>query len=379
MEREGQGSSGGSSQAAEEEPSRISEKKRVIMAVTQMLDSGTLVEKSLRLLEQLADCIQCSQAETTREAGPNKQAAVQQATPARGEPVEVEPSEAPKGEPSSGGDSECLTEKKVIVSSLRTTSEDRWACKVPSCTGGFHRLKDCRLFHKMDPEDRFKLVDSHGLCLGCLTPGHGRAARSCPYEEERADACKRTACRKRHHYLLHVEQRRAKKGSGKSPPAQPPSLLEDPTPTEDLGCEVQLVAQWISTKGGAPALVFWDTGSQVTLITQKMAQPLGLVAIPSSPLRLEGIREGHRPRAATRFKVPLVDIGGRAIAVTAYGVDVITSPLVGGDIAPMREAFPEVPAGGLVSASGEVSLLMGQDNLSLFQPSGEEWATPRFT
>ncbi len=32
----------------------------------------------------------------------------------------------------------------------------------------------------------------------------------------------------------------------------------------------------------------------------------------------------------------------------------------------MREAFPEVPAGGLVVAAGKVSLLMGQDNLSLF-------------
>jgi hypothetical protein len=142
----------------------------------------------------------------------------------------------------------------------------------------------------MDPEDRFKLVDSHGLCLGCLTPGHGRAARSCPYEEERADACKRTSCRRRHHYLLHVEQRKAKKGPRKSPPAQLPSMLEDPTPTEDLGCEVQLVAQWISTKRGVPALVFWDTGSQVTLITQKMAHTLGLAAIPNSPLRLVTVR-----------------------------------------------------------------------------------------
>ncbi len=59
MEREGQGSSGEPSQTAEEEQSRILEKKRVIMAVTQMLDSGTLDEKSFRLLEQLADCIQC--------------------------------------------------------------------------------------------------------------------------------------------------------------------------------------------------------------------------------------------------------------------------------------------------------------------------------
>ncbi len=115
------------------------------------------------------------------------------------------------------------------------------------------------------------------------------------------------------------------------------------------------------------------------LVTQKMARALGLAAIPSSPLRLEGIGEGHRPRAATRFKVPLVDTGGRTIVVTAYGVDVIMSPLTGGDAAPMRETFPEVPLGGLVSASGEVSLLMGQDNLSLSQSSGEERVTPRCT
>jgi hypothetical protein len=97
-----------------------------------------------------------------------------------------------------------------------------------------------------------------------------------------------------------------------------------------------------------------------------MAHSIGLTAIPSSPLRLEGIGDGHRPRAATRFKVPLVDTGGRVITVTAYGVDNIISPLAGGDITLMRETFPEVPAGGLVLTSGEVSLLMGQDNLSLF-------------
>ena len=173
---------------------------------------------------------------------------------------------------------------------------------MPSCTGKFHRLKDCRRFHKMEPEERLNLADLHGLCLGCLTPGHGRAARACPYEEERADACKKAACRRRHHQLLHVEERKAKRSPERGSLVRPPSPHEDRTPTEDLGCEVQLVAQWVSTKGGTPALVFWDTGSQVTLITQKMARDLGLTAIPSSPLRLEGIGEGHRPRAATRFK-----------------------------------------------------------------------------
>ncbi len=129
---------------------------------------------------------------------------------------------------------------------------------------------------------------------------------------------------------------------------------------------MHLVAQWVTTKGGVPSLVFWDTGSQVTLVTQKMAHAIGLTAIPSSPLRLEGIGDSHRPRAATHFKVPLVDTGGRVITVTAYGVDNIMSPLTGGDVTLMRETFQEVPTGGLVSTSGEVSLLMGQDNLSLF-------------
>jgi hypothetical protein len=218
----------------------------------------------------------------------------------------------------------------------------------------------------MEPEDRVELVEHHGLCLGCLTPSHGKTARSCPYPEERADARQRSACKGRHHYLLHVDKRKAKRSPGKGSPAQPPSVFGDPTPTEDPGCEVQLVAQSVSTKGGVPSLVFWDTGSQVTLVTQKMAHAVGLEAIPSSPLRLEGIEDGHRPRAATCFKVPLVNTDGRVITVTAYGVDNIMSPLGGGDITLMREAFPEVPTGGLVPVSGEVSLLMGQDNLSLF-------------
>jgi hypothetical protein len=64
--------------------------------------------------------------------------------------------------------------------------------------------------------------------------------------------------------------------------------------------------------------------------------------------------------------VPLIDTGGRVITVTAYGIENIMSPLESGDITLMRETFPEVPNSGLVVAAGEVSLLMGQKNLSLF-------------
>jgi hypothetical protein len=73
-----------------------------------------------------------------------------------------------------------------------------------------------------------------------------------------------------------------------------------------------------------------------------------LQAIPSSPLRLEGIGDGHRSKATIRYKVPLIDTGGRVITVTPYGIENIMSPLGSGDITLMREAFPEVPTGGLV-------------------------------
>jgi D-alanyl-D-alanine carboxypeptidase len=141
MEREGEESSSESSQAAEEEQSRTAEKRRLVMAVTRTLDSGTLDEKSLRLLEQLADCAQRPRVRSTQEAEPVKQAAAQQATPTRRGLMDTEPAEVPTGEPSSGGDSEHNAEEKVIVGSLRTMSGDRWTCKVPSCTGRFHRLK----------------------------------------------------------------------------------------------------------------------------------------------------------------------------------------------------------------------------------------------
>jgi hypothetical protein len=149
------------------------------MAVTQMLDSGMLDERSSRLLEQLAGCIRCLPTETAygSESDPE---ATQQPAPPRKEPTEAESSEEPGVEPNPDNVSGIPTEERAVVGSLRTTPEDQWTCKVPSCTGRFHRLKDCRFFHGMEPEDRIKLAEHHDLCLGCLTPGHGRAAGSCP-------------------------------------------------------------------------------------------------------------------------------------------------------------------------------------------------------
>jgi hypothetical protein len=52
-------------------------------------------------------------------------------------------------------------------------------------------------------------------------------------------------------------------------------------------------------------------------------------------------------RCPVQYKVLLIDTGGRVVLVTAYWIELIMSCLKEGNLAPMRAAFPEVPAGGL--------------------------------
>ena len=93
---------------------------------------------------------------------------------------------------------------------------------------------------------------------------------------------------------------------------------------------------------------------------------MGLQAIPSQFVKLHCVGGGRGTMARARYKVPLLDIGRRVVTINAFDVENIMPPLEEGDLASMKAAFPEVPAGGLVAAAGEVSLLVGQDNLSMF-------------
>ncbi len=384
-----------------------------------------------------------------------------------------------------------ITTVEAVVGSLRIIQEDEWRCKVSSCTGDFHRLKDCLRFGHMDPKNRMVLVERLKLCMACLTPGHNQLARKCPYKEERADACREPACKAGHHPLLHIKGGRKRQGQEglravleggtreeahpettdtlhtghqaeeegwsckmrtcraelhtlrecgefrELPPAARFNLVRqhdlcqvcrgprwcqvkgencrwrnrirmelcgesrcrrkhhqllpvekglekeeqgERSPAEssvaasvsglaqggELWSPGQLVAEWIRTPKGGPRLAFWDTGSQVTLITNRAVQAMGLQAIHSPFLKLQCVGDGRSTTAKAQYKVPLLDIGGRVVTLLAFGIENIMPPLKEGDLASMKAAFPEVPTGGLVTAAGEVSLLVGQDNLSLF-------------
>jgi hypothetical protein len=73
---------------------------------------------------------------------------------------------------------------------------------------------------------------------------------------------------------------------------------------------------------------------------------MGLQAVPSPFVRLQCVGNGHGTMAKARYKVPLLDIGGRVVTLLAFGIENIMSPLQEGDLASMKAAFPEVPPAG---------------------------------
>ncbi len=178
-------------------------------------------------------------------------------------------------------------------------------------------------------------------------------------------------CNQAHHHLLHVEggpspRRHPQPGQATTTSRQHDAQAVAAAVQLEPQPPVQLVTQRIRTAAGRSCIAFWDTGSQVTLMTHEAAKDMGLKPIPGPPLNLMGVGNSQKTRSTVRYKIPLVNTGGRTVEVAAYGMGHIMDPLETIDPKQMRAVFPEVPTGGIEAAGGGVDLLTGHDNLRLF-------------
>jgi hypothetical protein len=165
---------------------------------------------------------------------------------------------------------------------------------VLTCAESYHPLIACLQFLLMSPEERMYLVATAGLCRGCLTPGHGVAIRTCPFRRELKGLCAKPKCKQAHHQLLHLEGKpelRSCHRSGRGTDAPNQHHVHIVAATVHLADQppVHLVTQRIRTTAGEPCITFWDTGSQVTLMTHGAAKGMGLKPIPGPPLNLMGV------------------------------------------------------------------------------------------
>ncbi len=250
----------------------------------------------------------------------------------------------------------------VYVGVLHVSSHAGWACHMIECTEPYHALRECGFFRSLSTGERARRVRRLKLCEGCLTFGHSTRARSCPFRREDDGLCSVRKCGKGHHSLLHDN------GVGESTSPQGVEQEEEVTCSSGMAARnpVQLMTQWVKDGGGASCLAFWDLGSQVSLVTTQYAHKRKLVQMGRSSLKLSGLGSGPALRATYRYKVTLTRTDGQIVELVAHGLESIASNLDAIDPRILRQAFPEVPDGGLEGASGLVSLLIGQDNLRLF-------------
>ena len=188
------------------------------------------------------------------------------------------------------------------------------------------------------------------LCEGCLTLGHSTRARSCPFRKGDDGLCPVRKCGRGHHRLLHDD------GIGGSIASQDAEREEEASCNSGMSVRnpVQLMTQWVKDGGGESCLAFWDLGSQVSLVTTQYAQERKLVQMGRSSLKLSGLGSGPALRATYRYKVMLTHTNGQIVELVAHGLETIASNLDAIDPRVLRQAFPEVPEGGLEGASSRV-------------------------
>ncbi len=259
--------------------------------------------------------------------------------------------------------SEARDERETVcVGVLHVSSRAGWTCHMNECTEPYHALRECDVFRSLSTGERARRVKRLKLCEGCLTFGHSTRARRCPFRGEDEGLCPVKKCGKGHHSLLHDD--------GTEERAAPQDIEQEEEATCNSGMAarnpVQLMTQWVKDGGGASCLAFWDLGSQVSLVTTQYAQERKLVQMGRSSLKLSRLGSGPALRVTYRYKVTLTRTDGQTVELIAHGLETIASNLDAIDPRILRQAFPEVPEGGLEGASGRVSLLIGQDNLRLF-------------
>src|SRR5450830_458158 len=226
-----------------------------------------------------------------------------------------------------------------------------------------HRPVTCTFFMTSTPGWRYAKCMAADICLVCLVPGHGAAVaaadglRDCPVSP---GTSKCRTCGNRHHLEVSCKspfEESRERSSATAAVNVAASLGNRP---------VQVLAQRVQVGGCSEDFIaFWDSGSQVTMLTHSRAAACGLRSEEAAPLQVQGFN-GESTPLGRGYHVPLVTKDGELCTIFAYGVDNITTDLTSCLDREAAAAFPDVPWEDVKGVQGKVEMLMGYDNAGIF-------------
>jgi len=210
-----------------------------------------------------------------------------------------------------------------------------------------HTLSECENYLSMSLQERWRVVLKNSLCHVCFSGEH--EWKDCG-TRSLSHRCHGTP----HNHLLCPEES----------PGNYTLAAQVTDPETRSAQSVLLQVQEVHVENAPNCVVLYDTGSQVTLVTEEYAQEAELRKVRPSELVVNGVGEGSiEPEHV--YEVPLLKISGGVEKIEAHGV-----PTLMPGVGPMAmdrlvEAFPEVPEAEVCYPKGEVNLLIGLDNAFL--------------
>ena len=219
-----------------------------------------------------------------------------------------------------------------------------WIHKTPSQSVEFYAK-----FLEMSVAEIFEAAKQAGACFKCLKTNR-HIAKNCLNSSQCTVFEEGQICGKRHHPLFH---RKLDSDTAVNQNNEVHNVLgNDDRPilaVNAIQCKNQLIN------------VMWDSGANISLITRRATQRLGLKG-KSTTLSIVKVGDDLTSLDSKEVEVPLEDLQGKIWTVQAYEIDEITANLNQVDTQQIQSHFPEINASTITKPEGKIDMLIGVDS-----------------
>ena len=214
-----------------------------------------------------------------------------------------------------------------------------------SCSGELpHKLSDCPRFKAEAVCKRKRLVKKFALCFKCLEAGH-----------EAKDCLHKIAGEL--NPLLQVRQSDPKASRKVNAGTASSAALAS-------NAAVLVPAQEVKLPDGGTCIVMYDTGSQITLISESCAKQIKARHVGESSLQIIGIGNGKSVPYRI-FEISLAGKDGKNLTFRAHSVTELPVQTAPYDLDVIQKVFPKVSTNSISCPVGTISILLGADNAQL--------------
>ncbi|XP_071519126.1 uncharacterized protein [Panulirus ornatus] len=204
-----------------------------------------------------------------------------------------------------------------------------------------HDITQCTVFQKLNSKEKIDAVYRMGACFLCLQLGH-RGRRQCSQKSLCGE------CGRGHHQILHncFGKEQGYINSSLSP---------------KRGVLLIISSVYGNTR---PITTLWDSGSNTSLITDRMAKFMGLKG-RSINLAVTKVGNDYHKFETLEYDVPLNDFQGQTHVIKACGISEITSETGQVDMGSVAHLLG-VQAKNIERPYGKIDLLIAADYCKLF-------------